>query len=86
MHIIARLNRGKAHCVFAHLEDGLNVTYCGLRWKSGFGKPSRKQKHCKHCTKDLHKGGMSWEWYESQAAKSKATRPGLAKKLKEEFA
>jgi hypothetical protein len=60
----------KAHCVFGYTHGGgIRVTYCGIRW-DGRAKQATKEKHCKHCTKELRKAGMSWRWYESQDAKA----------------
>ena len=64
-NVITRKHR-KSHAVFGHTHEGLSLTFCGLRW-DGRAYPS-KGNHCKHCTKELRKAGMSWKWYESQDA------------------
>jgi hypothetical protein len=64
LDIIAHHN-GKAHVVFGHSHEGECVTYCGLRWWNGHS-PTPKQKHCKNCTRELRKAGMSWRWFEVQ--------------------
>jgi hypothetical protein len=62
--IITRTGR-KAHCIFGYTHEGLRLTYCGIRW-DGRASQATTQKHCKHCTKELRKAGMSWRWYHSQ--------------------
>jgi len=64
LDIITRHN-GKAHVVFGHSYEGQCVTYCGLRWWNGHS-PTPKQTHCKNCTRELRKAGMSWRWFEVQ--------------------
>lgn len=66
--IITRPGR-KAHCIFGYTHEGLRLTYCGIRW-DGRAKQATTEKHCKHCTKELRKAGMSWRWYESQDAEA----------------
>ena len=65
-NVIAKPNRGKAHAVFGYTAEGLQRTYCGLRWDGRASEASPKQKHCKHCTKELRKAQMSWEFYHGQ--------------------
>ena len=67
LDIIAR--RGKAHVVFGHTHEGQCMTYCGLLWWNGHS-PSKRQKHCKNCTRELRKSGMSWRWFEVQQFES----------------
>lgn len=62
--VVTRPGR-KAHCVFGYSHEGLRVTYCGIRWGSLI-QQARNEPHCKHCTKELRKAGMSWRWYEGQ--------------------
>ena len=69
LDIIAR--RGKAHVVFGRTYEGQCVTYCGLRWWYGH-EPTPKQTHCKNCTRELRKAGMSWRWFEVQQFEAKA--------------
>lgn len=69
-------HRGKAHVVFGHTHEGQCVTYCGLRWWHGHS-PTKQQKHCKHCTRELRKADMTWKWYEVQ--KHEAANSGLSR-------
>jgi hypothetical protein len=56
-------NDMKAHAVFGTSSHGDSMTYCNRRfWQ--YKLPNSKQKHCKQCTKELRKAGMSWSWYE----------------------
>lgn len=64
LDIIKRHN-GKAHVVFGQSHEGELVTYCGLRWWNG-SSPTSRNKHCKNCTRELRKAGMSWRWFEYQ--------------------
>ena len=75
MNIIAKLNRGKSHAVMGHSHEGLVVTYCGLRWDARAGKPNSKQKHCKHCTREMRKADMTWKWYEARDAAAMPNDP-----------
>ena len=74
-NIIAKPNRGKSHAVFGYTKEGLQRTYCGLTF-DGRAIGATKQKHCKHCAKELRKAGMSWEFYEQQDAKVKSILKG----------
>jgi len=65
MSIVTRPRR-KAHCVFGYTFEGLKVMYCGLRWDDRAQWATRKRKHCKHCTRELRKAGMSWRWFMEQ--------------------
>lgn len=71
--VVTRPGR-KAHCVFGYSHEGLRVTYCGIRWGSLI-QHARNEAHCKHCTKELRKAGMSWRWYEAQDREA-ANAPG----------
>ena len=56
---------GKVHVIFGVSCTRKTVTYCGLRWNDGH-QPSRKHRHCKNCTRELRRAGMTWRWYEKQ--------------------
>ena len=65
MSIITRKSR-KSHVVFGITHEGLKLTYCGLRWDGRACAPSHKRNHCKNCTREMKKAGMSWRWFEYQ--------------------
>jgi hypothetical protein len=73
LDIVSRPGRGKAHAVFGFTFNDLVVTYCGQRWASVVST-NRKQAHCKHCTRQLRKAGMSWRWYEVDKPRNEARK------------
>lgn len=74
MNIIALNSEASCrHVVFGHSTKLGDVTYCGIYFKQS-RHPHSKQRRCRHCTKELHKAGMSWAFYEQQEKSAIANR------------
>ena len=60
----------KVHCVFADSDDREDVVlYCDRRLSTNWRLRKKSDRHCKECTKQLRRAGMSWRWYEKDKFK-----------------